>query len=133
MGWILPVNVTSVAYLEYCQRSFIVVNFINYSVIPGSQSPTLTAGQLEAPGWPGTFGQATNCVTNTTEWAGRKIRQLFLGAGQYEDRIAHLRSRSISLIARSKGIGLSWEAFAASKARMDSNSSRSARSFWYAS
>lgn len=72
----------------------------------------------------------TDRVANAREGTNVQLGKLLLSARQDEKGVIHFWRASISAIARSKGMGFSPEAFAPSKARMDSNSSTSASSFW---
>jgi len=110
----LTINILPVPDMDDRNNTSLVVNVIDYAVIPHPNPPSVAGREFQASVWAWALGKAAYCVNDTfidTIW---QLRQLFLRAPQYKDGIISHQARLISETACSNGTASSPEAFAAS-------------------
>ena len=108
------IDVPTVTNVKYENNSGGVVDFVNHPVISDTNPPSASPDQLAAAlGARGVTQRQDGGFQALVAVDGNR-GQLFLRPSQDADGVAHLRERSISLVACSKGIEVSSEALAAS-------------------
>lgn len=110
-----------------------IVDFINDSIIANTNSPTIPTGKLQTICWRRVFCKICYGVFHSLVLFLRQGGESTLNSRQDENRVGHLRERSISFMACSKGTGRSPELFGSPYARIASSSSKSSKSFSYSS
>jgi hypothetical protein len=119
-----------VANVQHRDNPVLIINLVDDPKLSHPEAPSVAPRQLQATGRTRGICQVANRLADTRKRTSIQLGKLLLSARQDEKGLVHFWRASISTTARSKGMGFSPEAFASSKARMDSNSSTSATSFW---
>ena len=126
----LTVHVSTMANVQHRDQPVLIINLIDDSKLSHPETPSVAPRQLQATGRSRVICLLANRVADPRKGARGQLGKLLLSSWQDEKGVVHFWRASISVTARSKGMGFSPEAFASSKARMDSNSSASASNFW---
>jgi hypothetical protein len=131
---LLSVDLSAMAHSLNGYDSCGVVNPVDDSIVPAPNAPgSFFVSHFLATSKTSVVPKRQHSLFNFFEEGGRNRFKFFLGAGQDDYSVAHLRLRRISASASSKGIGTSPEAFRSSHARRSSRSSSASRIFSYSS
>ena len=108
------VNITPVPNVQHSYTLLLVINFVNDAIIANTNAPAIASRQLSASLRTRVLTKRIDRIAHSLVRFVRQLFQFLLSAAQDEDSVGHLRLRSISEMACSKGIALSRDFFAAS-------------------